>query len=287
MSEPPVTRPSTQSIASATSSNSCSPDGLLSNTNNQLESRRVSLSGYLNKLSGSGPLRGFKRRWFVFSESNCKLYYYRARDDLLPLGEIDIRRATFKISPPNKNDSVFTIISFDKEYTFEAPDRKQCLFWLQELQKLRRAYITKLADKFGVKLANFDDGQNRSSSMTDSQSMTDSVATSNSVFYCDSFEDPQKCVNASDAHPIKVNREELIVLATHSPATKHRIFSGMLNKIKKPDSMNAHTSLLQGRHDIFKRGERSRSLSRCTKCKVCALSIVNISSWRSSLLPYS
>ena len=107
------------------------------------------LCGYLNKLSSRGPLRAMKKRWFVFNPSNCVLYYYRTRDDLLPLGEIDIRRATFAI----KTETLFTIISLDKSITLEANDSQQCLYWLTSLQTLRKTYIIGLAKKFGVNLA--------------------------------------------------------------------------------------------------------------------------------------
>jgi len=124
-----------------------------------IHSQIPQLCGYLNKLSSRGPLRAMKRRWFVFNQNNCKLYYYRTRDDLLPLGDIDIRRATFSIktqssdSQSSAKSSIFTIVSFDKEFTLEANDSNECLFWLKQLQLLRRNYIIGLAeDQFGLKL---------------------------------------------------------------------------------------------------------------------------------------
>lgn len=107
------------------------------------------LCGYLNKLSARGPLRAMRKRWFAFNCNNCVLYYYRTRDDLLPLGEINIRRASFTI----KSQTVFTIISLDREMTLEASDSQQCLYWLTSLQTLRKKYIIELAKKFGVNLA--------------------------------------------------------------------------------------------------------------------------------------
>ena len=72
------------------------------------------LSGYLYKLSGSGrsyvrSLSGFssssKKRWFVYSEKTCKLYYYKSENDPEPLGEIDIALATFYYDPDSVKDS--------------------------------------------------------------------------------------------------------------------------------------------------------------------------------------
>ena len=133
-----------------TSDNSLpSLDSLNPLTSQQSTDDSTQLSGYLNKLSSRGPLRAMRKRWFVFSSNNCVLYYYRTRDDLLPLGEIDIRRATFTIKSP----TVFSILSLDREMTLEANDSQQCLHWLTSLQSLRKKYIIELAKKFGVKLA--------------------------------------------------------------------------------------------------------------------------------------
>lgn len=68
------------------------------------------LCGYLNKLGNQKILKTFRRRWFVFNESNCKLYYYRSSNDQVPLGEIDISQATFSFDITNKERSgLFTI----------------------------------------------------------------------------------------------------------------------------------------------------------------------------------
>lgn len=121
------------------------------------------LCGYLNKLSGKGPLRGFKKRWFIHSSSDCKLKYYRAKGDLVPLGEIDIRRATFTITPVTGSHSsslVFSIVTLDKEFVLEGVDQETSLFWIKELQRLRKEYIVNLASDFGIKLTipSLDDG---------------------------------------------------------------------------------------------------------------------------------
>ena len=113
------------------------------------------LCGYLNKLSGKGPLRGFKKRWFVYSSSECKLHYYRAKGDLVPLGVIDVRRATFTINPQTHDSSFsFSIITApDQEYVLEGGDQKTSLYWIRELQRFRKEYIVNLASNFGIKLS--------------------------------------------------------------------------------------------------------------------------------------
>ena len=61
----------------------------------KLDKSQEKLCGYLNKLGARGPLKNYKRRWFVFADHTCKLLYYRAPQDLVPLGEIDIANASF------------------------------------------------------------------------------------------------------------------------------------------------------------------------------------------------
>lgn len=147
------------------------------------------LCGYLNKLTGKGPLRGFKKRWFVHSNSDCKLKYYRAKGDLVPMGEIDIRRATFSISPISGTDSnslVFTITTLDKEYVLEGVDQQTTLFWIRELQRQRKEYIVNLASNFGITLSS--PPAPRSQSESDHQPQVTEVRSvrSNSRFYVDS-----------------------------------------------------------------------------------------------------
>lgn len=58
------------------------------------------LCGYLQKLSGKGPLRGFRSRWFVFDPRRCYLYYFKGPQEALPLGRIDIASACFSYHQP-------------------------------------------------------------------------------------------------------------------------------------------------------------------------------------------
>lgn len=53
------------------------------------------LSGTLAKLSGKGPLRSFKNRWFVFDPRRCYLYYFKNPNDAQSLGYISIGDASF------------------------------------------------------------------------------------------------------------------------------------------------------------------------------------------------
>uniref|UniRef100_A0ACB8E5F2 Uncharacterized protein n=1 Tax=Sphaerodactylus townsendi TaxID=933632 RepID=A0ACB8E5F2_9SAUR len=58
---------------------------------------RPRLCGYLQRLSGKGPLRGFRSRWFVFEPGRCSLYYFKGPQEALPLGRLDIARAAFTL----------------------------------------------------------------------------------------------------------------------------------------------------------------------------------------------
>ncbi len=67
------------------------------------------LCGYLNKykIGGRGIGKIFKKRWFVFVDSSCKLLYFRTPEDIVPLGEIDVSNASFnlEISQDGSNSS--------------------------------------------------------------------------------------------------------------------------------------------------------------------------------------
>lgn len=58
------------------------------------------LCGYLQKLSGKGPLRGFRSRWFVFDPRRCYLYYFKGPQEPVPLGHLDIASACFSYHQP-------------------------------------------------------------------------------------------------------------------------------------------------------------------------------------------
>lgn len=73
------------------------------------------LCGYLNKLSGKGPLRGYKPRWFVYDPRKCYLYYFKTPQDALPLGQIEIGDACFSYDLEGE-EGQFEIRTADKEF---------------------------------------------------------------------------------------------------------------------------------------------------------------------------
>ncbi|KAL8570031.1 hypothetical protein ACOMHN_036308 [Nucella lapillus] len=104
------------------------------------ESRAAVLSGWLNKCGNIGFVKTAKPLWFVFSDDTCKLYYYRHPQDLLPLGEIDIKHASFYFDANNQKPGLFEIRSDGKVYVLDAQGQHRMAFWLEELQKKRRHY---------------------------------------------------------------------------------------------------------------------------------------------------
>uniref|UniRef100_A0A0P4WC33 TBC1 domain family member 2B n=2 Tax=Scylla olivacea TaxID=85551 RepID=A0A0P4WC33_SCYOL len=108
------------------------------------------LSGYLYKVSlttnkkHGPPLKGLgsspKKRWFVYSDSVCKLYYYSKKNDSEPLGMIDIALATFFFDPENKNEGQFSIRWGNQEMVLDASSVQGRMYWLQQLQAARREY---------------------------------------------------------------------------------------------------------------------------------------------------
>ncbi|KAM8750836.1 TBC1 domain family member 2B [Acanthopagrus schlegelii] len=97
------------------------------------------LCGYLNKLSGKGPLRGYKPRWFVYDPRKCYLYYFKTPQDALPLGHIEIGDACFSYDVEGE-EGQFEIRTAGKEFLLKAPSRQVMHYWLQQLQQKRWEY---------------------------------------------------------------------------------------------------------------------------------------------------
>ncbi|XP_070686399.1 TBC1 domain family member 2B [Pempheris klunzingeri] len=97
------------------------------------------LCGYLNKLSGKGPLRGYRPRWFVYDPRKCYLYYFKTPQDALPLGHIEIGDACFSYDVEGE-EGQFEIRTAGKEFLLKAPSRQVMHFWLQQLQQKRWEY---------------------------------------------------------------------------------------------------------------------------------------------------
>lgn len=97
------------------------------------------LCGYLNKLSGKGPLRGYRPRWFVYDPRKCYMYYFKSPQDALPLGHIDISDACFSYDLEGE-EGQFEIRTAGKEFLLKAPSRQVMHYWLQQLQQKRWEY---------------------------------------------------------------------------------------------------------------------------------------------------
>lgn len=63
------------------------------------DSKDSKLCGWLHITTNKGPLKINRLRWFAYSDTNSRLYFYRNPHDFLPLGEIDISHATFYFDP--------------------------------------------------------------------------------------------------------------------------------------------------------------------------------------------
>ncbi|XP_036909319.1 TBC1 domain family member 2B isoform X2 [Sturnira hondurensis] len=109
------------------------------------------LCGYLQKLSGKGPLRGYRSRWFVFDARRCYLYYFKSPQDALPLGHLDIADACFSYQGPDEAaepgaepPAHFQVHSGGAVTVLKAPSRQLMTYWLQELQQKRWEYCNGL-----------------------------------------------------------------------------------------------------------------------------------------------
>uniref|UniRef100_A0A8D0HBW1 TBC1 domain family member 2B n=1 Tax=Sphenodon punctatus TaxID=8508 RepID=A0A8D0HBW1_SPHPU len=109
------------------------------------------LCGYLQKLSGKGPLRGFRSRWFVFDPRRCYLYYFKGPQEALPIGHLDIAASCFSYHQPEAGS-----VAGDEAVAFEVHSRSGAVtvlkaathqdmtYWLQELQQKRWEYCNNL-----------------------------------------------------------------------------------------------------------------------------------------------
>ncbi|KAM9586489.1 TBC1 domain family member 2B isoform 2-T2 [Trichechus inunguis] len=109
------------------------------------------LCGYLQKLSGKGPLRGYRSRWFVFDSRRCYLYYFKSPQDAMPLGHLDIADACFSYQGPDESaepgaepPAHFQVHSAGAVTVLKAPNRQLMTYWLQELQQKRWEYCNSL-----------------------------------------------------------------------------------------------------------------------------------------------
>jgi hypothetical protein len=85
------------------------PDFIEDPTGSNPEESETRLCGWLNKCGNIGFVKTAKTLYFVFSDDNCKLYYYRTPQDLLPLGEIDIKHASFHFDASSQKQGLFEI----------------------------------------------------------------------------------------------------------------------------------------------------------------------------------
>ncbi|CAL8262439.1 unnamed protein product [Lota lota] len=95
------------------------------------------LCGYLDKRGG--PLRAWKRRWFVYEEKKSQLFYYRTSQDVTPLGRLNLGSATFTF-PLKGEEGSFHIQTPERTYILKAINQETMMYWLQQLQMRRWQY---------------------------------------------------------------------------------------------------------------------------------------------------
>lgn len=176
------------------------------------------------------------------------------------MGEIDVRRATFSISPfttssfsPSPSSSlVFSIATLDKEYILEGDDQETTLFWIRELQRLRKEYIVNLASDFGIKLTstNLDDG------VSEPQITVIKCARSNSRFYV--TEDMNDDLN----QPVRVRPKRSVT----DDALSHR--QSRSSVATTPSGFTTSLfSRVRSRAESLTRGNSHPKNGSCEKCR--------------------
>ncbi|KAF7228728.1 TBC1 domain family member 2A isoform X2 [Nothobranchius furzeri] len=92
------------------------------------------LCGYLQKQGG--PLRVWKQRWFAYDEKKNQLLYHRTPQDVMPLGRVELSRATFTY-PLKAERGTFHIKTPERTFVLKAVTEEVMLYWLQQLQGKR------------------------------------------------------------------------------------------------------------------------------------------------------
>uniref|UniRef100_A0A8C6YCZ6 TBC1 domain family member 2B n=1 Tax=Naja naja TaxID=35670 RepID=A0A8C6YCZ6_NAJNA len=121
------------------------------------------LCGYLQRLSGKGPLRAFRSRWFAFDARRCELCYYRGPREAQPLGRLELAHAAFRLHDPpapgpgpapqpepaeeeRRQEDGAPGTTFEVHgpggdvAVLRAATHQDMMYWLQELQQKRWEY---------------------------------------------------------------------------------------------------------------------------------------------------
>ncbi|CAG0879469.1 unnamed protein product [Darwinula stevensoni] len=99
------------------------------------------LSGYLKLVTPksnriTGLSQSVKKRWFVLDESSCKLHMFDSQNNMEQLKVIDLSWAS--LTPHDKEPGIFSIHTGERSYELDAGSQVRRMFWLQQLQKVRR-----------------------------------------------------------------------------------------------------------------------------------------------------
>ncbi|XP_029968083.1 TBC1 domain family member 2A [Salarias fasciatus] len=89
------------------------------------------LCGFLQKQGG--PLKAWKQRWFTYEEKKNQLFYYRTPQDVMPLGQVELKGATFTY-PLKAEKGTFHIKTPERTFILKAMSQELMLYWLQQLQ---------------------------------------------------------------------------------------------------------------------------------------------------------
>lgn len=259
------------------------------------------LSAYFNICDHKAKKGDFlKKRWIVFNSQECRIYYYRAKGDLVPLGRIDIRRAAFAINPhhplaTSKSSLVFSIVTPDSEYLLEGVDKQTSIYWIKELQRLRRNFVLDIASEFGVKLRPSFTDDGLAVTLPDSTTSTPTECiNSNSIFYSDATTTTTTNVNTNININTNINSNTNNSPIGHSsnpspkdigiPPVVHRCKSGEIESI----ASNRHSRRSIGSSFLNRVKIRAESLTRhnsspttgkglCEKCKEKDEHIITVS----------
>jgi len=95
------------------------------------------LIGYLQKRDPSGPIKGWKRRFFLLK--NLRLYYSISEKEIeKPIAFIDLKQ-TFTVAPlPHINEKVFSMATIERTYYLQADTVEEMKMWISGFNELMK-----------------------------------------------------------------------------------------------------------------------------------------------------
>lgn len=200
-----------------------------------------------------------KKRWFLFNAEFGKLYFYRSKEDIFPLGEIDINQSSFVV--PNQSNGVdsfrFEIRSGHKQFILEASSSDEGFEWLRTLQQYRQNHFRQCKFQLNLQISQL-------------------------IFFCFFF-----TVNMNENNKETIDKTYFSVSSSSSSATEYKIKSNQNSFEISPTEHFVKSSQQQQSLDPVDQNSRCyiQPKNQCIKTKIHSLQNNNNNKRAQSLPP--